>query len=319
MGDLSLNPISSYLYYPTRGNQLAAVFGMGVYQLDHNGLNWQEFEPKLEDKAVLDLAIDDDTLYALTEEALYKFDGSEWRRIGLPVAENDLDQNWLEIYAEAVGESIEMVQPRFEASQLTVDGVLENKVIPHRIRVIDGKVYLLSHGSGAFLRGDDSWAQIDVLDGKVLDLTENHHNNKLFASVCSLDGACQLLTYDGIDWQVQDGKLANIRINSFFSNRNDFFATTEHGIYRWDDVNEDWYQVCESEHDILSMTQAADPCRLAAGGVGEYFISNDCGDTWLQYQTEDAWHYQALIFLPLDPQRLLIGAREVGADIFTIP
>ena len=180
-------------------------------------------------------------------------------------------------------------------------------------------MYLLSHGSGAFLRGDDSWAQIDVLDGKVLDLTENHHNNKLFASVCSLDGACQLLTYDGIDWQVQDGKLANIRINSFFSNRNDFFAATEHGIYRWDDVNEDWDQVSESDNEILSMTQAADPCRLAAGGVGEYFISNDCGDTWLQYQTEDAWHYQALIFLPLDPQRLLIGAREVGADIFTIP
>ena len=67
------------------------------------------------------------------------------------------------------------------------------------------------------------------------------------------------------------------------------------------------------------MTQAADSCRLAAGGVGEYFISNDCGDTWLQYQTEDAWHYQALIFLPLDSQRLLIGAREIGADIFMIP
>ncbi len=319
MGDLSLNPISSYLYYPARGKQLAAVFGMGVYQFDQNGLNWQEFEPKLEDNAVLDLAIDGDTLYALTEQALYKLDGSEWERNGLPVVENDLDQNWLEIYAEAVGESIEMVQPRFEASQLTVDGVVENKVIPYRIRVIDGEVNLLSHGSGAFMRVDDSWTQIGIPDGKVLDLAKNHHNNKLYASVCSLDGACQLLANDGNEWQVQDGKLKNIRVNSFFSNGYDFFAATEHGIYRCDNVNEDWDQVSKSEFDILSMTQAADPCRLAAGGVGEYFISNDCGDTWLQYQTVDAWHYQALIFLPLDSQRLLIGAREIGADIFTIP
>ena len=36
------------------------------------------------------------------------------------------------------------------------------------------------------MRVDDSWTQIGIPDGKVLDLAKNHHNNKLYASVVLL-------------------------------------------------------------------------------------------------------------------------------------
>lgn len=319
MGDLSLNPISSYLYYPAQDRQLAAVFGMGIYALDQNGLNWQEFAPALEDKQVLDLASDGDELYALTEQAFYEFDGSEWEKIDLPVSENKLDQNWLGRYGDEVGLSMEMVQPRFEEQFVSVDGQEVNQVIPRSIKMIDGRLYLLSHGSGAYLRVEKNWELIGITEGQVLDLAKNPENELLYASVCSIDNDCQLLAFDGSAWQAQDSKIGRIRINSFYVIEDHLFAAAENGIYRWVPGVEDWELKMQTEQDVLSMTQFGESCRLAAGGVGQYFISSDCGDTWIGYQTEEPWHYQTLIFLPIDPERLLVGSREAGADIFTIP
>lgn len=319
MGNLSLNPISSYLYYPSRGRQLAAVFGMGIYAFDQNGLNWQEFAPELEDKAVLDLASDGNMLYALTEQALYEFDGSKWESIDLPVSENKLDQIWLERYGEEVGLSMDIVQPRFEDRAVSINGQEITQVIPRSIKLIDDKLYLLSYGSGAYVRVDNNWKTIGINEEQVLDLAKNPENGQLYASVCSIDNDCQLLAYDGSAWQAQNSKIGKNRINSLYVIEDHLFATAENGIYRWDPGVEDWELKTQTEQDILSMTQFGESCRLAAGGVGQYFISNDCGTTWHGYGTEEAWHYQTLIFLPAYPERLLVGTREVGADIFTIP
>lgn len=319
MGQLSLNPISAFVEYPPRGLQLAAVFGKGIYQVNPNGSDWQEFEPQLEDKTILDLQAAGTKLYALTENAIYELSDSNWLKVGLPMASTKLDVGWLQVYGEQIGQSLEMAQNRFETNaKISTDDGMAASVLAGKIRLIEENLYLLTHGNGLYLRINDGWEAMGFKGHAVLDLERNPFDGLLYASVCDLNQDCQLISYDRINWQVQTGMLDGIRINDLRNSGFGFLAATDAGIYLWDPLNEDWV-LKSTKRRVLTVTQNEKTCSLAAGGVGEYFLSQDCGNTWSAFTGEETWNYQSLIFPQAADERLLLGSKEAGASIVIIP
>lgn len=319
MGELSLNAVTSIQTLGMNAPLMAAVYGKGIYQIDPQNLIWQEIMPELDDKTVLDLAMDPDRLVVLTENALYKYRQDHWEAASLPVSLNKIKNTWQEKLGEKIGQSPEMIWLRREnLSPFAGVQETESPVVPNGIRLIDGDLYLLTYGDGLFLQTSQGWRQVAFEASAILDLEKNLVDGLVYASVCVGEGDCRTYRFDQNGWKAFQGGLSGISVNDFLSTETGFFAAADTGIYVLDNANGSWDLVIPSAKPVLSLTRANNSCVLAAGGVGEYFISSDCGLTWQKIEGEENWHYQAAALTYGAPAKLILGSAEAGASLVSI-
>jgi hypothetical protein len=90
-------------------------------------------------------------------------------------------------------------------------------------------------------------------------------------------------------------------------------------LFVHDAATGEWVATIADEEVYTMESSPEDGCRVAAGGLGAIYLSSDCGLSWLRMTLDGfPWRFQALSFVPGEPNKLLIGSKEAGAFIIDV-
>jgi photosystem II stability/assembly factor-like uncharacterized protein len=320
MGDLRLNAVTAFASDELSGQVYAAVYGHGVFAVDQTGLIWEDISENLTDKAVLDLTVQDGELHLLTLTAEYRFDGLEWQAENLPFVQSAKEETEMGLLSEKIGVSDEMLELEVEVSydsEKTNRIESESNLIPLRLVDTSAKQYLGTQGGGLYMRVGKDWEQI-AFDGKsVIDFVADDNADSGFAVVCESDSDCSVFKLAGADWEEMRKGIEEVSVNKILLNDEGLLAATDSGIFRFDSNTNQWQGLAGFGKTFLTITEGPG-CLLAAAGEDVLAYSDDCGLNWNLIEIESR-NYQAISFMNENPRLLLLGSRENGAEVFSLP
>ncbi|MEL7626061.1 MAG: hypothetical protein AAGU15_04310 [Anaerolineaceae bacterium] len=316
MGDLRLNAVTGIVKDEPNGKIYASVYGLGVYSVSADGLQWEELSQDLADKTVIDLAIYEEKLHILTETGLYFLDDQGWTQVGLPAGK--VNASALMFVSEKIGLPGEALADHLEQTQLVSNspGNMVTSVLGTRLFAEDNNLYLGTVGSGLFMRVAKNWVQVGLEGLSVFDVAIKSGTDDVYVVACETTNSCQVYQSQDEGWLSLQSDSSDSSVNRLLFTQKGLLAATDSGLFVLDPEGEQWKLLAGEGKEVLSIT-SDNGCDLAAAGLGLVLISHDCAASWQELPLEE-WHYQTLSFLGSDANLLLIGSQETGAAVLPI-
>jgi len=313
LSSLSINGFASLASQP--GYVYAGVYGIGVVRSNNGGNTWQEVNTGLGSRLVTRLTSADNTLYALTPNAVYVSTGSSWTTLNNPQSEG-YDPTW---YVETVMEGISQPED-YTPQELLAQwenqpkaGLTNTPLIS--LTALGGTLYGGTAGAGLWKYSNGSWSQVGLNGYQVRSLSADTLLGRVLLTACDTSGNCTArYLKNGAFTSINQG-LEGVNINQILVRGDDYFAATTSGIYIRDNTGTLWIRAGAAGANVLSITfHPQNSALMAAGGFGATFWSGNSGASWqIAAPVLTRWNYQSVMIDPANSQRVYFGAREAGA------